>query len=120
FQSPGQFEVAQHVEGATLVVELALPRLGANAWRQVDTRYFDNPLAGIQARVVGAARATKDRPAHAAGVEVRVTFKNPKDAKEAAVRTATEADNLYYAYLTFPEGTNDAAKTQPTIKDPEK
>lgn len=118
-QSVAPFELAQQVVGAQLIVSTTLPRLGQNTWRQVDTRYFDNPLAGIQARVVGAARATKDRAAHPAGVEVRITFKNPKDAREATVRTATEQDGMYYAYLTFPEGTGDAAKPQPTVQEPE-
>jgi hypothetical protein len=36
---------------------------------------------------------------------VKIAFKNAKDAKEATVRTATEADGMYYAYLTFGEGT---------------
>src|SRR5205823_12650722 len=35
------------------------------------------------------------------GIEVKITFKNPKDAKEGALRTATEADGMYYAYLDF-------------------
>lgn len=118
-QSPGAFEIAQHLEGATLVIYATLPRLGQNTWRQVDTRYFDNPLSSIVARQVGAAKATKDRPAHAAGVEIRIGFKNPKDARAAAVRTATEADQMFYTYLAFPEGTGTGGKAEPTMKDPE-
>jgi hypothetical protein len=120
FQSVGPFEVTQHVEGTTLIVHLSLTRLGANTWRQVDTRFFDNPLAGMVARPVRAARATKASPARGSGIEVRVTFKNPKDAREGTVRAATaEADGMYYAYLAFPEGAD--GKQQPaTIKDPEK
>jgi hypothetical protein len=110
FQSGGQFDVVQHVEGATLVAYLSLRQLGHNIWRQIDTRYFDNPLAGVVARNVGAARASKDRPAHGAGIEVRITFKNPKDAREGTMRTATEADGLYYAYMTFPEGAEPSKK----------
>jgi hypothetical protein len=105
FQSVAPFEVRQRVEGAHLVVHLTLTRLGHNTWRQIDTRFFDNPLSGIVARVVGAARATKDRPAHGSGIEARIAFKNAKDIKEAAVRSATEADGMYYAYLRFPGGT---------------
>lgn len=105
FQSVAPFQVTQRVEGGALVVHLSLPRLGHNTWRQIDTRFFDNPLAGIVARAVGAARATKDRPARAAGVEARIAFKNAKDAREGTVRTATEADGMYYAYLKFSEGT---------------
>ena len=120
FQSLAAFEVTQQIVGSTLFVYLTLPRLGHNTWRQVDTRYFDNPISGMVARQVGAAKAGKDHPAHAAGIEVKVAFKNPKDAKEAATRTATEPDGLYYVYLAFPEGTGEAKAVQPTMKDPEK
>ena len=35
------------------------------------------------------------------------------------MRTATEADGMYYAYLTFPEGTDAPAPAAPTIEEPE-
>jgi hypothetical protein len=110
FQSAGAFDVVQHVEGSTLVAYLSLHQLGHNTWRQIDTRYFDNPLAGVVAKNVGAARASKDHAAHGAGIEVRISFKSAKDAREGTMRTATESDGLYYAYLTFPEGAEPAAK----------
>ncbi len=91
-QSVAPFEVSQRVEGGTLVVSLSLTKLAANTWRKVDTRFFDSPLAGVIAKAGGRKR----------GVQVRVTFKNPKDAREAAVRMATEPDGMAYAYLTFP------------------
>ncbi|MGN6105888.1 MAG: hypothetical protein ACTHU0_12350 [Kofleriaceae bacterium] len=120
FQAAAPFELTQRVEGSTLVVQLGLKRLGQNTWRQLDTRYFDNPLSGIRARAVRAARATKGRPGHRAGIQVRFTFKNPKDAREAAVRTATEADGMYYAYLSFPEGTGAPAPAgEATFEEPE-
>ncbi len=100
-QSVNPFEISQYVAGSTLVVVTKLSRLGQNTWRDVDTRFFESPVSHIVARYVGAARATKSEPAHGAGVEVRVAFKNAKDAHEAAVRATTEADGLYYAYLTF-------------------
>jgi len=105
FQSVAPFEVTQHLEGATLVVHLSLTKLGMNTWRQVDTRFFDNPLSMVKAKQVRASRGGKGKPAQSAGIDVRITFKNPKDAKEGATRTATEADGLSYVYLTFPEGT---------------
>jgi hypothetical protein len=105
FQSVAPFELSQRIEGAQLVVHLALNRLGHNTWRQIDTRFFDNPLSGIVARGVGRARATKDRPARTAGIEARIAFKNASDVKQGTVRSATEADGMYYAYLRFPEGT---------------
>jgi hypothetical protein len=114
-QSVAAFELSQHVEGNTLVIDTPLSRLGQNTWRDVDTRYFDSPIAHVIARHVGAARATKLGPPHGAGIEVRVVFKNAKDAHEAAVRSATEADGMYYAYLSFP-----GSAAQPTTADPEK
>jgi hypothetical protein len=109
FQSVAPFELTQRVEGTYLVVHLGLSRLGHNTWRQIDTRFFDNPLSSIVARAVGATRATKGRPAHGSGIEARIAFKDAADAKQATVRTATEADGLYYAYLSFPEGTGPVA-----------
>ena len=116
-QSVAAFEVSQHVEGATLVIDTPLVRLGQNTWRDVDTRFFDSPVAHIVARRVGAARATKNAPAHGAGIEVRVVFKNAKDAREATVRTATEADGMYYAYLAI---SGAGGGDQPSMADPEK
>ena len=120
FQSVAPFELTQHMEGSTLVVHLSLQRLGPNTWRQVDTRFFDNPIAGMVARVVRASRASKDKPAHGAGIDVRITFKNPKDAHEGTVRSQAEADGMSYTYLSFGEGTDSRPTTPATIDDPEK
>lgn len=122
FQSVAPFEVTQQIVGGSVYAYLTLPRLGTNTWRQVDTRYFDNPLSGIVARTVGAAKATKDRAAHPAGIEVRIAFKNPKDAKDGAVRSETGPDGMYYVYVSFPEGTVDPSTKggNATLKDPEK
>ncbi|HEY4243576.1 MAG TPA: hypothetical protein VGM88_27375 [Kofleriaceae bacterium] len=98
FQSPGEFEVTQRVSGGELIVHLSLPHLGHNEWRDIDTRYFDNPLSSIRARAVGARGKTP------AGIDVTIRFKNPRDARVAAIRLNTEADKMFYAYLTFPEG----------------
>jgi hypothetical protein len=113
FQSVAPFDVSQRIEGGELLVHLQLTKLGHNTWRQIDTRFFDNPLSGIVARAVAAARPTKGHPGHPAGIEARISFKNAKDAKEAAVRTATEADGLYYAYLSFGEGTAGPPSSAP-------
>jgi hypothetical protein len=118
FQSVAPFDVQQRLEGSTLVAHLTLTRLGQNTWRQVDTRFFDNPLAGLVARGVGAARATKTQPAHGAGIEVRIAFKNPKDARPATLRTATEADGMFYAYLSFPEGADASSSKKPSEPEP--
>lgn len=100
-QSGASFEVSQRVEGATLIVHTNLTRLASNTWRKVDTRFFDTPLAGVVATKVRASRGGKGRARHGAGVDIRITFKSAKDAREAQVRTATEPDGLFYAYLTF-------------------
>ncbi len=90
FQSASPFEVTQRVDGGALVVSLSgLSRLGGNTWRFIDTRFFETTLAKVAPKRKGK------------GIEVRVTFKNPKDAAQGSVRTATEADGLYYAYLSF-------------------
>jgi hypothetical protein len=89
-QSVAPFEVTQHVDGGVLVVNLSgVSKLAANVWRPIDTRFFDTPVARVVAKKKGK------------GIEVRVTFKNAKDAAQASVRTATEADGRYYAYLGF-------------------
>jgi hypothetical protein len=113
-QAASSLEVDQRVEGGTLVVQVTgVKRLVRNLRRHVDTRFFANPLARITAKPVSARRARKGRPARQAGVEVRIQFKNPKDAKEASVRTATEADGLNYVYLSFPpmSGSSDTPDT---------
>lgn len=102
FQSAGAFDVRQRVAGNTLIATLSLTKLGTNTWRRIDTRYFDTPLSGVVAKRVRR------------GIEVRVTFKNAKDAREGSLRTATEADGMFYAYLTFPAGsTGDAPASDP-------
>jgi hypothetical protein len=122
FQAAARFELTQRVEGGSLVVHLSVPRLGHNTWRRIDTRFFDSPLAGIAARAVGRARATKARSARAAGIDVRIVFKDARDVQEAAVRTATEADGMYYAYLAFAPGRgapSPGTATVPELAAPE-
>jgi hypothetical protein len=116
-QSAGPFEVTQHVENGILVVYLSgVSRLGQNTWRPIDTHFFDNPLSRITARKVNAARAGKDHPAHGAGIELRIAFKNPKDAKEGTLRTAVEADGMHYSYLSFA----GSPQSDATLQEPEK
>lgn len=108
FQSAAPFEVNQRIDNGTLVIGLAgVTRLAGNTWRHIDTRFFETSLAKVVAKKKGKA------------VEVRVTFKNAKDAAQGSVRTSTEADGLYYAYLSF-SGTGTPAESAPTVKDPEK
>jgi hypothetical protein len=107
FQAPGAFTVSQHVDHGQVVILLeGLRRQVRNTRRPLDTRYFDAPIARVTARAVGA-RGGKDP--HKAGIEVRIAFKNPKDAHEATARTATEADGMFYAYLDFGSAGTTAA-----------
>jgi hypothetical protein len=99
FQAPAGFTVAQRVERGEVVLVLeGLHRLAHNTWRELDTRYFDTPIARVRARPVGARSG---KGAHKAGVEVRIAFKRAKDVHEASARTATEGDGMFYAYLDF-------------------
>jgi hypothetical protein len=109
-QSVAPFEVSQRVDHGVLVVTLTgVTRLGQNTWRPIDTRYFETTLSRITAKKKGR------------GIELRVAFKSAKDATQGSVKTATEADGMYYAYLSF-TGTGPApSETPPTTdKDPEK
>jgi hypothetical protein len=112
FQSVAPFEVSQRVDGAVLVVSLTgVTRLGQNTWRPIDTRFFETTLSRITAKKKGR------------GIELRISFKSAKDATQGAVKTATEADGMYYTYLSF-TGTGPAPTTSSTTptadKDPEK
>jgi hypothetical protein len=110
-QSVAPFEVAQHVDNGALVVDLGgLDKLGQNTWREVDARFFDTPVARITAKHVGAARGKNP---HGAGIEVRITFKYAKDAHEGSLRSANEADGMYYQYLTFAGGGGDVPVEKP-------
>lgn len=107
-QSPAPFEVSQRVENGTLVVTLTgVTRLGQNVWRPIDTRFFASPVSRVTAKKKGK------------GIEVRIAFKNAKDATQGSVRTATEADGMYYAYLSFAGGGEPAA-AEPDKNSPEK
>lgn len=102
FQSIAAFQVNQRVENGAVVVTLSgLSKLGRNTWRPIDTRFFDTPISRITARKKGK------------GVEVRIAFKSAKEAAQASVRTATEADGMYYAYLSFAGGSPAAPSKEP-------
>jgi hypothetical protein len=106
FQSVAPFEITQRVEGSTLVAQLhSLSRLGPNTWRYIDTRFFETAVAKV------VAKKTKK------GIEVRITFKDAKDAKQAGVRTRSEDDGTYYATMVFEGGTTTVPRS---VKDPEK
>jgi hypothetical protein len=106
-QSIAPFEVSQRVENGTLVVNLTgVTKLGHNTWRPIDTRFFETSLSRITAKKKGK------------GIEVRIAFKNAKDAAQGSLRSSKEADGMYYAYLSFSGG--GSAPAAETMKDPEK
>lgn len=110
-QAASAFDVTQRVEGGTLVVSVTgLHRMVRNTRRPIDTRYFESPIARISARVVGGRRGRR--------VEVRIAFKNPKDAREATARAATEADGLRYVYLAFPAATDETTAVPDDAREP--
>lgn len=92
----------QHVEGKQLVVHLTgVKRLGRQVGRALDTRFFETPISRVTVKKVKKRKARKGKPARAAGVEVRISFKDPAAVAEASIRSATEADGLFYVYLDF-------------------
>jgi hypothetical protein len=104
FQSPGPFEVEQRVDGGVVNINLKGLRAQArNTQRAIDTRFFDNPLSRITtSRIKGA-------------VSARIVFKKAQDAAIGSVRTVTESDGMFYAYVTFPPavGGTVTAPTKP-------
>jgi hypothetical protein len=106
-QSVAPFEVSQRMDGSTLVVSLSgVTRLGSNTWRPIDTRYFETTLARISAKKKGR------------GIEVRIAFKNPKDAGQGSVSSKTEADGMYYQYLSFTGTAPPPAGPAPGVQAP--
>jgi hypothetical protein len=92
FQAVDEFTVSQRMEGSTLVITLAgLTRQARNTRRPLDARFFDTAVARVSTKV---ARRKK-------GIEVRVSFKDAKDAREGSLRTDKGADGMFYAYVSF-------------------
>ncbi|MBK7196702.1 MAG: hypothetical protein IPH80_29885 [Myxococcales bacterium] len=98
FQAAQPFQLTQRVEGGAVIVTLdGLTKLTRNVRRPLDTRFFDAPIDRITAKA-GRRRAPARAPAPA-GVEVRIAFRAGTPVSEGVVRTATEKDGLYHAYL---------------------
>ncbi len=103
-QAAEPFTVEQRVEGGTVVLSVAgLTKLGLNTRRPVVTRFFDGPIVRITARARRARRPLRGTPRVTAGIDVTVAFRDGQ-AATGDVRTATEADGMFYAYLTFAGG----------------
>jgi hypothetical protein len=100
FQGTSRFAASQRLEGSILIVELeGLRKMATNTRRPLDTRFFESPVARVTAKAVRARKKGKKAPARGAGIEVRIAFKNPADAREGGLRSATEADGTYTIYL---------------------
>lgn len=96
---------SQRVDGKQLVVHLTgIKRLGRQVRRALDTRFFDTPISRVVVKKVKKRKARKGSPARAAGVEVRISYKDPATVAEASIRSAVEADGLFYLYLDFGSG----------------
>lgn len=116
FQAVDEFTVTQRMDGRTLVVVLeGLSKQARNTRRPLDTRFFDTAIARVTTKV---ARRKK-------GIEVRIAFKDAKDAREGTLRTDKGADGMFYAYLAFgppstPGQIPDAVdRPKATLSDPE-
>jgi len=104
-QSGSAVTYTQHVDGKQLVVHLTgVKRFGRQVARALDTRFFETPISRVKVTKVKKRKARKGKPARAAGVEVRISFKDPTTVGEASIRSATEADGLFYVYLDFGPG----------------
>jgi ribosomal protein L16/L10AE len=104
-QAAQPFEITQRVEGSTLIVSTsALTRQVKNTRRPIDTRYFGTSVSRITAKVVRAQRARKGKAGHPAGVEVRIAFKNARDAREGATRTTTGEGDMFTVYVAVAPG----------------
>jgi hypothetical protein len=125
FRAAEPFGVSQRLEGSTLVVLLeGLRSQARNTRRPLDTRFFETSLARVTTRKVGAKRARKGVAGRPAGIEVRIVFKDARDAREGSLRTDTGSDKMFYAYLGFGPSSAPATAAPPTgsggtMEDPE-
>ncbi len=104
------------VEGI-LVVKLTGARYRSrNARRRLDLRFFESALRLITSKRVSKRRARKNRPARTAGIEIRIQFKNPSDARVPTATMRSEKDGFTYLLLDFdpPAGSGSIS-----ISDPE-
>lgn len=104
-QAAEPFTVEQRVEGGALVLSIdGLTKLGTNARRPLDTRFFETPIVRVATKARKAHRARRGHPAAKAGIDVTITFRDGKPFT-GTLRTGAEPDGMFYAYLTLPQGT---------------
>ncbi len=115
-QAAEPFTVEQRIEGGAVVVSVTgLTKLGLNTRRPVVTRFFDGPIVRITAHARRARRPLRGKPRVTAGIDVTVAFRDGQ-AATGEVRTATEADGMFYAYLTFPGGASPDSSTSTPVR----
>jgi len=101
-QLSNDVEFSQEVRKGVLVVHLDGARYrNRNAQRRLDTRFFATTLRQVTSRRVGKRRARGDRPARTAGIEVRIQFKDPQQARVANAEMVREKDGFHYLFLDF-------------------
>jgi hypothetical protein len=114
-QAGSAIAYTQHVEGKQLVVHLTgVKRFGRQVGRALDTRFFDTPISRVTVKKVKKRKAKKGVPARAAGVEVRISFKDPATVAEASIRSNIEADGLFYMYISLGGGGDMPAMPEET------
>ena len=116
-----ELEYTQNLVGSALYVNIARARYRhKNTRRRLDMRHFDTALELVTGKRVSARRARKNRPARKRGIELRITFKDAKDAREASASMTTGKDGYTYLNLDFPPGSGSSGGGGGiTISDPE-
>lgn len=101
-QLSNELGYSQEIRKGALIVTLEGARYrNRNARRRLDTRFFKTGLRQVTSRRVGKRRARGDRPARAAGIEVRIQFKDPSQARTARADIVSEKDGYHYLFLDF-------------------
>lgn len=130
-QLTNELSYEQEVDKGFLVIRLAGAKYGdKNSRRRLDVRFFDTLLAQVTSKRVPARRAReagkggKARPAQRAGIEVRVEFKDRKDARPGTASLRTDKDGFSYLLFEFgpPAQTGGASPGDPEggpASDPE-
>lgn len=112
-----ELEYAQHLAGNVLYINIAGARYRhRNTLRRLDMRHFETALETVTSKRVSRRRARKGKHARKRGIELRISFKDAKDAREAAASLAAGKDGYTYLYLDFPPA---AGSGSVTVSDPE-
>lgn len=112
-----ELQYTQQLVGNVLYVNIVGARYRhRNTRRRLDTRHFDTSLKLVTNARVSARRARKNRHARQRGIELKISFKDSKDAREASASMSAGKDGYTYLFLEFPPA---AGAGSVTISDPE-